>query len=179
VPDDDSMLGQNLVDVRNEERRYAQRALPEADRARLVLAHKRPLGLLLPGAERKSMRPRERRVWFLLALLGALVVGLILAERVSAHNRPNTEHNRRHAITHAFCGSLRPCSLGREALRVAYCESGPSLWPYARNGQYTGMFQFGAWARSAYGFSWSPWEQARAAKRYYNSSGWSGWSCKP
>jgi hypothetical protein len=69
--------------------------------------------------------------------------------------------------------------VGYEALRVAYCESGPNLWPWARNGQYLGMFQFGAWARENYGFGWSPWEQARAANRYYRVSGWSGWECRP
>lgn len=117
----------------------------------------------------------------LLILLAGLVCGiagaLILAGQTWAHNVPNSEHNRRHAIVHAFCHSLRPCPLGDQALRVAYCESGPSLWPYARNGQYLGMFQMGDYARSAYGFSWSPWAQARGAYRYWLDAGWSPWSC--
>ena len=79
----------------------------------------------------------------LLVLLAVLLI-LLLTDSARAHNRPGTEHNRRHAITHAFCKSLKPCPLGNEALSVAYCESGPNLWPWARNGQYLGMFQSGS-----------------------------------
>jgi hypothetical protein len=110
-------------------------------------------------------------------LLG-LALGLLLsALQARAHFKPNTEHNRRHAIVKAFCHSYKPCSLGAKALNVAYCESGPNLWPYASNGQHLGMFQFGSFARSTYGFSWSPWEQARAAHRYWRVSGWAPWEC--
>jgi hypothetical protein len=104
---------------------------------------------------------------------------LITLGPARGHWAPNTVHNRTHAITHAFCHSLSPCWRGNEALTVARCESGENLWHYANNGQYLGMFQFGAWARAEFGFSWSPWEQARAAYRYYRLSGWSGWECKP
>ena len=110
----------------------------------------------------------------------ALLLGFILwlSGSSQGHNRPNTVHNRRHAIVHAFCHSLKPCPLGNEALSVAYCESGPKLWPYARSsGGHLGMFQFGSYARSRYGFSWSPWAQARFAYRYWLDAGWSPWSC--
>jgi hypothetical protein len=110
------------------------------------------------------------------AVLAYLLISL---GPVQAHWRPNTPHNRIHAINHAFCGQVNGCQLGNEALRVAYCESGVNLWPYARNGQYLGMFQFGSWARSTFGWSWSPWGQARAAYRYWRVSGWSGWACRP
>lgn len=63
------------------------------------------------------------------------------------------------------------------AFDVAYCESRYSI--YATNGQYLGLFQFGEWARSTYGFGWDAYSQARAAYRYYRESGWSGWECKP
>ena len=81
----------------------------------------------------------------------------IIVEQARAHNLPGTEHNRRHAITHAFCGSLRPCPMGEKALDVAYCESGPNLWPYARNGNHLGLFQVDSlWRSEIAGWSWSP-----------------------
>ena len=52
------------------------------------------------------MNARERRVWFALALLGALVVGLILAERVSA--RPPIPPNVLVAVRERW----RPASSG-------------------------------------------------------------------
>jgi hypothetical protein len=107
----------------------------------------------------------------------AVAFALIALKPALGHWKPGTEHNRIHAINHAFCGNVNGCWLGNEAVRVADCES--HLWPYARNGQYLGLFQFGSWARARFGFSWSPWEQARAAARYYRHSGWSGWACKP
>jgi hypothetical protein len=115
-------------------------------------------------------------VKYLAALLGVVAV-LMIVTNSQPHNLPGTEHNRRHAITYAFCHTLRPCPLGDEALRVAYCESGPNLWPYARNGDYLGMFQEGSYARARFGFSWSPWAQARSAYRYWLDAGWSPWSC--
>ena len=76
-----------------------------------------------------------------------------------------------------ICAVFGPyCS---QALRVARCESGLSI--YARNGQYLGLFQHGAYARARYGFAWDAWTQARAAYRYFVDSGrnWSPWTCKP
>jgi len=66
-----------------------------------------------------------------------------------------------------------------QALRVARCESGLSVW--ARNGQYLGLFQMGSYARARYGHSWDAWGQSVAAYRYFVDSGrsWSPWTCKP
>ena len=78
---------------------------------------------------------------------------------------------------HVICVTFGPyCS---QALRVARCESGLSVW--ARNGQYLGLFQMGDYARARYGHAWNVWAQARAAYRYFIASGrdWSPWSCKP
>lgn len=79
------------------------------------------------------------------------------------------------AICHVF-GSY--CS---EAIAVARCESGHSMTPRARNGQYLGSFQMGDHARSLYGHGSTVLEQARAAYRYFVASGrdWSPWSCRP
>jgi hypothetical protein len=110
-------------------------------------------------------------------LLGMAIGVLLSVLPARSHNLPGTVHNRRHAIIHAFCHSYHHCALGEQALNVAYCESGSNLWPWASDGEYLGMFQFGSFARSSYGFSWSPWEQARAAFRYWAVAGWSPWEC--
>jgi hypothetical protein len=70
----------------------------------------------------------------------------------------------------------RYCS---QALTVARCESG--LSPHARNGQYRGLFQMGSSERRLFGHGSGAAAQARAARRYFVSSGrdWSPWSCKP
>lgn len=69
----------------------------------------------------------------------------------------------------------------REALAVARCESGASMTPRAHNGQYLGMFQMGSHERATYGHGPTPYEQARAARRYFDASGrdWSPWACQP
>jgi hypothetical protein len=66
-----------------------------------------------------------------------------------------------------------------EALRVARCESGLSV--YARNGQYFGLFQMGWRERARFGGSTlSVWEQSRAAYHYFRvAGGWGPWTCKP
>ena len=63
-----------------------------------------------------------------------------------------------------------------QALRVSYCESRWNV--YARNGQYLGLFQAGAYARR-YGFGWNAWAQARGAYGYFRASGysWGPWTC--
>jgi hypothetical protein len=70
-------------------------------------------------------------------------------------------------------------SYGTQAVRVAACESGLSVW--ARNGEHLGLFQMGAAERRIYGHGWNAWAQARAAYRYFVASGrdWSPWQCKP
>jgi hypothetical protein len=66
-----------------------------------------------------------------------------------------------------------------QALAVARCESGLSTG--ASNGQYRGLFQLGSSERQLFGHGSSATAQARAAHRYFVSSGrdWSPWSCKP
>jgi hypothetical protein len=66
-----------------------------------------------------------------------------------------------------------------QAMAVARCESGLSLW--AQNGQYLGLFQMGSHERVTYGHGSTALAQARAAHRYFVASGrtWSPWSCKP
>src|SRR5262245_43732675 len=67
----------------------------------------------------------------------------------------------------------------QQALQVARCESGYQT--SAQNGQYLGLFQMGSSARQLYGHGASALAQAKAAHRYFVSSGhdWSPWSCKP
>jgi hypothetical protein len=77
------------------------------------------------------------------------------------------------AICHVFRGDCK------EALAVARCES--RFQTDARNGQYLGLFQMGAYERRRFGHGETPYEQAKAAHRYYVLSGkdWSPWTCKP
>ena len=93
--------------------------------SRILLAPERTQGFPLSRAEVKPVSERGKRAWVFLGLACFLAGMFILVEQARAHNLPGTEHNRRHAITHAFCGSLRPCPMGEKALDVAYCESGP------------------------------------------------------
>jgi hypothetical protein len=67
----------------------------------------------------------------------------------------------------------------QQALSVAHCES--RFDTEAQNGQYLGLFQMGHWERRTYGHGLTPFDQARAAHRYFVASGrdWSPWSCKP
>lgn len=63
-------------------------------------------------------------------------------------------------------------------LNVAHCES--SLRPWARNGQYLGMFQMGSSERARFGHDTrNVWTQARAARRYFLISSFGPWECKP
>jgi hypothetical protein len=87
--------------------------------------------------------------------IASLALALFAAPAGQAHNVPGI-HNRVHAVHWAFCWSLSV---------------------YAGNGQYLGMFQFGGYARAAYGFGWNPWAQSAAAYRYYRAAGWSPWEC--
>lgn len=66
-----------------------------------------------------------------------------------------------------------------EAVNVARCETGGTFSVYAQNGQYLGLFQMGAYARSRYGHSYTAYGQARAALAYWRAAGWSPWQCLP
>jgi hypothetical protein len=65
----------------------------------------------------------------------------------------------------------------RGALNVAWCESG--LRPWARNGQYLGIWQMGSSERARFGHGSNAWSQTRAAKAYWRLSGWRPWQCRP
>lgn len=101
-----------------------------------------------------------------------VVIGVLLVP-LSSRARPPVPPTVFKAVRASF--PTRPLRV--QAFDVAYCESRYSI--YATNGQYLGLFQFGEWARSTYGFGWDAYSQARAAYRYYRESGWSGWECKP
>jgi hypothetical protein len=62
-----------------------------------------------------------------------------------------------------------------EALSVAWCESRFDV--NARNGQYRGLFQMGAYARARYGHGPDALTQALAAHAYYLDAGWRPWAC--
>lgn len=95
--------------------------------------------------------------------------------RYNAEHFLKRMHDPAKAICHVF-GAY--CS---QALSIARCESGRSMTPRARNGQYLGAFQMGASERRLYGHGDTVLEQARAAWRYFVDSGkdWSPWSCRP
>ena len=123
-------------------------------------------------------------------VLGIWIGLAIFTFQARAHFKPGTVHNQEHAITYAWCGQMRPCAAGKDAIKVARYES--SSWWYftphnpvgcaaARNGQYLGCFQMGSRERRTYGHAAGVWGQARAAFRYFVDSGrdWSPWECKP
>ena len=78
----------------------------------------------------------------------------------------------RAAICHVFGPRCR------EAIAVAWCES--RLHTSARNGQYLGLFQMGAYERRLFGHGPTAKTQAEAAHRYFVLSGrdWSPWGCR-
>lgn len=62
-----------------------------------------------------------------------------------------------------------------KALAVAWCES--RWYVGARNGQYRGLFQMGAYARGRYGHGPDALTQALAAHAYFLDAGWGPWAC--
>jgi len=64
-----------------------------------------------------------------------------------------------------------------KAFDVVACETGNRYNTTARNGQFMGLFQMGAWARSHYGHGTTADAQARAAHAYFLDAGWSPWTC--
>ena len=66
-----------------------------------------------------------------------------------------------------------------QALNVSWCESRWNV--YARNGQYLGLFQMGAYARARFGHSWTAYGQSVSALRYFRAAGysWAPWTCRP
>jgi hypothetical protein len=122
-------------------------------------------------------------------LILSIIISLFAAypAKIFAGMKHN-KHVARRAIAHYFCERERPyhlCSIGRQALNVADCETGGTFNPYASNGQYLGIFQMGSHERYLFGFGWNAWDQTRGAKKYFNYEvrngywGWNPWSCQP
>lgn len=122
------------------------------------------------GMERLSRPAFARNILFggLLALVATVSV-VSAGESAPQHDRLPVPLAICEAFGDRHCGP---------ALRVAWCES--RLDPRARNGQYLGLFQMGAWERSRFGHGPTAYEQSRAAHRYFVASGrdWSPWSCR-
>lgn len=110
----------------------------------------------------------------LLLVMATFVAGMMLALPANAGNsKADYRTTNAKIIRYVFQ------QYGDQAVRVARCESGLSV--YAHNGQYLGLFQMGSFARAKYGHSNNPWQQSLAAYRYFMDAGhnWSPWSCKP
>jgi hypothetical protein len=119
------------------------------------------------------------------AFLIVVTVSLVFVRMATAHYEPG-RHNAVHAIQLVWCGKSNvSCPESREAVTVAKCEASALWWWHrnqptqAVNGQYKGMFQMGESERERFGHGPDPWSQARAAKRYWNVSGWHPWQCLP
>ena len=122
--------------------------------------------------------PAERTVIFARNLLAVSIFFAALAFAVAnAKASPSREFRIRAAIHHVFG------PYGDQAVRVASCETGGTFSIWARNGQYLGLFQMGAFARAHYVHDryWGWWEQIRSAHRYFVAAGhsWEPWSCRP
>lgn len=107
----------------------------------------------------------------LLVAVAAVVAALTLAAS-SASAHPPAPKSVRVPVCQVFG---RYCA---QALAVVWCES--RFRPWARNGQYLGLFQMGSWERARFGHGRTPLAQARAAHRYFVLTGrdWSPWSCR-
>lgn len=116
-----------------------------------------------------------------------LTVGLISAALFATEAQakvPDVEVVKR-AVNSAFCGGkFKTCWRGSQAFVVAGCETGYTYNKYAKNGQYLGIFQMGSGERRRYGFAYSFFAQATAAKKYfdyaehiYSDGGWHPWEC--
>lgn len=105
------------------------------------------------------------------AIVAILVAAFVLATPAGA---VSTRSSSNASVIRQVFGSY-----GSQAVKVAICESGLSIW--AKNGQYLGLFQMGANERRLYGHGSNAWAQARAAYRYFVASGrnWGPWQCKP
>ncbi len=109
----------------------------------------------------------------LLVVLLVIVVVLLIVRDATASSRPPVPGPVFRAVRHYW----RSPAERRRAFDVIACETGNRYNTTAQNGQYLGLFQMGAWARSRYGHGSTAMAQTRAAYRYYLDSGWSGWAC--
>jgi len=114
------------------------------------------------------------------ATVAAVCSVFVMAKPSNAQARPKML-TIRYAINLNWCGNIkRTCESGRQAFEVAGCETGQTYDIWASNGQYKGLWQMGSGERKKFGHGWNAWDQAKAAHKYYVSSGrdWSPWSCK-
>lgn len=111
-----------------------------------------------------------------LGILVGLTIGAVLFT-LQARARPPVPGPVFKAVRAEF--PTRPLRV--QAFDVVSCETGGTYSIYSGYGKhdYWGLFQFGGWARSRYGFGWSARAQAHAAYRYWLDSRWSGWECQP
>lgn len=82
------------------------------------------------------------------------------------------------AIRALICQVFGPECYG--AVRLVECETGgtfdPTIVGNSRGADpYYGLFQFGAYARSRYGFGWDAASQIYAAKRMRDAESWTPW----
>lgn len=109
-----------------------------------------------------------------MTFLAGIGVALSLVVPARSDHRPTGVERIKQAITWGFCGHhFRPCEDGNVAQRIAWCESRYNR--FAQNGQFLGLFQMGSRERSMFGHGPTAWDQAAAANRYQNTSGWSPW----
>ncbi len=126
---------------------------------------------------------------FLIAWLGWISAGTAHDGARTPHIASSTKHRllecaripsratyrRKICIIHAVFGADGP-----SAVKVARCESGPTINLQARDyatGTHWGAFQLGPAERRAYGHGRTMLAQARAAKRLHAARGWSPWVC--
>lgn len=108
-----------------------------------------------------------------------LLVLCVLAMTAAQTSRASNYSVARRAVCHYFTGYH--CV---EAMAVVGCETGRTYSPWAKNGQYLGIFQMGLHERAKFGHGNNVWAQSRAAHRYYRYElvhglwGWTPWSCK-
>lgn len=108
-----------------------------------------------------------------------LPVALLLAAPAQAASPPPPPNPIAHLIHYVWKADAPA------AKRVAWCES---RWNRrATNGQYKGIFQLSLgirhWARNRHphwhDVAYTPWENIRAARMWFNRYGWAPWSCRP
>lgn len=115
-------------------------------------------------------------------LIVPIIISLFCIMPAKIFASSHSKRIARLAINVAFCGGgHKNCTKGQQAFNVADCETGGTFDPYAGYGrhEYWGIFQMGSNERQRFGFAFNAWTQAKAARRYYNLSGWSPWSCLP
>jgi hypothetical protein len=113
------------------------------------------------------------RKFYLAQLVGTMIGFALAALSLVSHDGRAATESKPVGLT--IC-QVFPDKVCANAMRVAWCES--RFQTDARNGQYRGIFQMGAWERKKFGHGSTALEQARAAYRYWKISGWHPWACR-